>query len=154
EEVVFKTEVYGPQHWQVTDARLALADVERWHALGADDRQRLGDAARCLHWADWHYHRADLRAARDAVQQAVRIRRKLLGDQHRFTAAGQSRLGALVGELGNYDEATGLVERSHAVLRAAVGEEHPYSVHCLALLARLRLEQGHEPEQAVQDLAR
>jgi CHAT domain-containing protein/tetratricopeptide (TPR) repeat protein len=139
-EVVRITEkVRGKGHWQVTDARRALADTERRAALDRPQRVRLMEAEDLIRQASVLRGRGKYEAAVPLARQSLALRKEILGEKHPDYAHGLHNLAELYRAVGDYDKALPLQERARAIYRAALGEKHPDyagSLHNLAVLYR------------------
>lgn len=68
---------------------------------------------------------AALPAARPLLEQALAIRRKVLGEVHPTTAASLNNLGGLLKALGDYPGARAYLKQALAIALEVLGEEHP-----------------------------
>ncbi len=74
---------------------------------------------------------ADYAAARPYFEQALAIRRKILGEKHPTTANSLNNLGALLKAMGDYAAARPYLEQALAINRKIRGEGHLYTARSL-----------------------
>src|SRR5262249_36026011 len=77
-----ETALHGAADWRVTDARQALADLERWIRRPAGERTRLREAVRLERQREQLWAAGRVRGALPGAQQVVAIRQELLGGGH------------------------------------------------------------------------
>jgi CHAT domain-containing protein len=148
QEVAVKTKLYGPNHWQVTDARLALAEVDERKNLSAVEREQLWDAVRSDHEAVWYYYKARFGDQDCSVQKSARIYESVLGAKHRAAAASQAQTAYILFRTGEFGRAEQLARKALATYKALLGEEHPQYAATLTFLAKLRFEAHGDYAQA------
>jgi tetratricopeptide (TPR) repeat protein/CHAT domain-containing protein len=142
ELLAIRTRLHGGQHWQTTDARLALAYVERLARLPADQRRRLAEADRL------HERAMDLaRQGKDdqalpLARRGAEVRKELLGEDDPRHAATLYLLGALLGRKGDTARALATTRQAAAILKKTLGETHPSTIACLYNLGRLYQRTG------------
>ena len=73
---------YGDSHWKVTDARLALQDVERQAGMTPDQRQKLAEAERLNREVFARYQAGRYGEALSSARRALALRHELLGRRH------------------------------------------------------------------------
>jgi CHAT domain-containing protein/Tfp pilus assembly protein PilF len=133
---------YGEKHWKVTDARLALNDVESQARMTREQRQELAEADRlnreaiALHVAG-KYGEATARARR-----ALALRKAVLGERHPDYANSLNNLALLLKSQGDYATARPFYEQALAIMKEALGERHPDYARSQSNLAFLLQAQG------------
>ena len=95
EVLALRGKLHGMKPWQVTDARLALADVERLAALSPDQRRRLAEANQLNQRIVELSAQGKYREALELAQKALTIRQQLLGEGHPDYAQSLNNLAAL-----------------------------------------------------------
>jgi CHAT domain-containing protein len=137
-----RQQLHGDGHWQVTDAQLALADVERLATMKPAQRQQLGEAERLNTKAATLYRQGKFREAIASAQEALAIRKQALGEQHPDYAASLNRLAFLYSSQGDHARAEPLFRQALVIRKQALGEQHPAHATCLHNLAFLYHAQG------------
>jgi tetratricopeptide (TPR) repeat protein len=131
------TKRYGDKDWRVTDARLALQDLDQLSRLDIASRQRLREAAALNTRAVGLYQQGRVQEALPLARRAAEIRRKLLGENHADYATSLNNVAVFYKQLGNYAAARPLYERARDLRRRVLTENHPAyatSLHNLAAL--------------------
>jgi tetratricopeptide (TPR) repeat protein len=142
EVLVLRIKVFGPQHWRVTDARLAIDHVKKLQLLTPAERADL-DRARVL-----RQDVVDLDTKKrydDALppaRQSLAIREKLLGENHPDTAQAINLLGVVLDHQKDYAAALPFFERALAVRIKIQGEEYPTTATVYSNIGNLRKAQG------------
>jgi CHAT domain-containing protein/Tfp pilus assembly protein PilF len=133
---------HGETHWKVTDARLALQDVDRLAAMTGEQRQKLAEADR-LNREILALNRAGRYGeALQPARRALAIRKAVLGARHPDTAGSLNNLGYLLEAQGNYAAARPLLEQALAIRKEVLGPRHPDTAQSLNILAHLLESQG------------
>lgn len=134
--------VHGAAHWKVTDARMALAHVDRIAGLNDAQRQRLVRANQ-FNRSMVSLHRSG--KTRDAIilaREVLAICTEVLGEQHPETASSLNNLGLLLQSQGDYAGARTLYEQALAIQKQVLGERHPNTAESLNNLAILLQSRG------------
>jgi len=126
---------HGEMHWTVTDARLALADVESLDRMTPPQRQQLAKANRLNDEVVALYRQGRFREAVDPARQVLEIRKAVLGEKHPRYALGLNNLANLYREMGDYAKDEPLFRQALAIRKAVLGEQHPDYAHSLHDLA-------------------
>jgi CHAT domain-containing protein len=132
----------GAKHWQVTDARLALADLDLRAKLTSADRALLGRAESLNQQVFQLWQAGRYRRALPLAQRAVAIRGKILGMDHPAYAQSLCNLAAQYHALAEHAKAEPLYQRSLAISEARLGKGHPDVAQSLNNLAMLYEHQG------------
>jgi CHAT domain-containing protein/Flp pilus assembly protein TadD len=131
EAVDLLVKLRGSNDWTVTDARLALADAERFAGMPTADRAALR-RAREANETGMRLHREGRYAEAERLyREALAVRKATLGDRHTEYAQSLNNLAMLYRYTGRYAEAEPLLRETLAAYRAAVGDRHP--VYAIAL---------------------
>jgi CHAT domain-containing protein/Tfp pilus assembly protein PilF len=84
--------------------------------------------------------------ARPNLEEALAVRKKVLGPEHPDTAASLNNLGLLLSEMGQHAEARRHHEEALAVRKKVLGPEHPQTADSLNNLAVLLSEMDQHAE--------
>jgi CHAT domain-containing protein/tetratricopeptide (TPR) repeat protein len=142
EALAICTKLDGPKHWRTTDARLALAHVERLARMGPPERRQLQQADRLMGQVVELYRAGRYAEAVKPCRQALDIRRPLLGEQDRRCADCLASLGSLYERTRDYAQAETLQRRALEIRKAVLGDEHPAYATSLNNLAVLYADKG------------
>jgi CHAT domain-containing protein/Flp pilus assembly protein TadD len=140
EELAILTKLYGEGHWQVTNARLALADVKLAEDLSADNQAQEEDFGRFQREGFWYDSKANYRAAMTAYRKLVETARKLVGPHHPHYADCLALQARMHFDLQEYDQAEKLWRVSLDGQRKLRGEDHPVYARGAVALAELLWE--------------
>jgi CHAT domain-containing protein/Tfp pilus assembly protein PilF len=89
-----------------------------------------------------YYQMGQYDKALPLYEQALAIRKKVLGEEHRGYANSLNNLAILYYQMGQYDKALPLYEQALAIRKKVLGEEHPSYAFSLNNLAALYVEIG------------
>jgi CHAT domain-containing protein/Flp pilus assembly protein TadD len=131
--------LFGEEDYRVTNARLALANLERVARLTKKQRQQLAEVDELGDQVVELYGQGKQKSAIPLARQVMAIRKDLLGDEHPDYAASLHNLGALYHFMGEYADAEPLYVQARDIWKRVVGEEHPSfaaSLNSLAVLYR------------------
>src|SRR5271157_3948052 len=117
---------YGDSHWKVTDARLALDNVDRQARMSREQRQKLAEATRLSQECGSLYRSGKYAEALKSARRALVLRRDVLGERHLDYAQSLNLLGLLLEAQGDYAGARPLLEQALAVRKEVLGERHPH----------------------------
>jgi CHAT domain-containing protein len=129
-------------HWKVTDARLALDDVEGQARMTRDQRQKLAEADRSKRDAIALDEAGKYVDAAAHARRALALRKAVLGERHPDYATSLNNLAELLRSQGHYAAARPLCEQALAIRKAVLGERHPDYAASLNNLALLLESQG------------
>jgi CHAT domain-containing protein/tetratricopeptide (TPR) repeat protein len=142
EVLAILTKLLSEGHWQVTDARLALADAERLARLAPADRRRLAEATQLNDRMVQLYQQGKIHEALPLAQKILTIRKDVLGERHPIYATSLNNLALLYQSQGEYPKAEPLFRHARDIYKQALGERHPDYATCLNNLAGLYRDQG------------
>jgi CHAT domain-containing protein len=132
----------GKDHWETTDARLALQDSRRLAGMSPEDRGALLQAQTEQGRVVQLYQQGRYREAVDIAVKVLAVRRKVLGEEHRAYADSLHNLARLYREMGEHGKALPLFLEARRVQRTALGEGHPVYATSLSNLANLYQAMG------------
>lgn len=128
--------------WEVADAERLVSTLE--HVVGLPNGARreiaLADSLADAFLGSWE--RGQFSEARVALEQELRIRRKLLGEQHTEVAQNLNDFAALLYAEGDYAGAEKIFREALAMRRNLLGDDHPEIAGTLNNLAFLLQLQG------------
>jgi CHAT domain-containing protein/Tfp pilus assembly protein PilF len=142
EVLAIQTKLLGAQHWQVTDARLALEQSDLLARLNPKERALLQEATRLNTRVFKLWSAGKSREALPLARQAVDIRKQVLGERHRDYALSLFNLAAQHEALGQWKQAEALYLQALAIRKEVLGERHPDYAFSLNNLAVLYMSQG------------
>ncbi len=137
--------LYGKEDWRVTDARLAVADLEQRSRLTAEQRGQLRQAAALTQQFGRLVGSGKHREAAAVVQRELALRKELLGEWHPSYAAALNNLAGMYNEMGGHAKAELLFRQVLALRKQVLGEKHPDYAGNLNNLALLYLAKGEAP---------
>ncbi|QDU94509.1 tetratricopeptide repeat protein [Lignipirellula cremea] len=127
----------GKDHWRVTDARLAVRQVEEMARLPGESRKQLEKAAELDAIALPLYRLGNYEEALVPWNKALTIRQRLLGKEHPDTAASLNNLGNLYYVMGKYAEAKPYYQQALEIRAKTLGHRHPQTALSLSALGNL-----------------
>jgi CHAT domain-containing protein len=142
ELLAIRAKLHGEKHWKTTDARLALADVERLGRMTAGQRRRLDEARRLNREEVALDGQGRYREAVERARQAVAICKEVLGKKHPDYATSLENLAGLSEDMGDYAHAEPLHQQALRIRKEVLGEKHPDYATSLENLAGLYLMMG------------
>jgi CHAT domain-containing protein len=127
--------LYGDNDWRVTDARLALADVDVHMRLDPKGRRELADADLLANQARALQQMGQPGRGIPLANRALEIRRRLLGPEHSSVPASLNDLGVLYTSLNRQTQAEPFFQQALDIRRKILGNDHPNTAVCLHNLA-------------------
>jgi tetratricopeptide (TPR) repeat protein len=128
--------------WRVVDARWLLEETRSHAKRDEVARRQLQRADQLNGQAIRLWEQGKAKEALPLAQEALTIRRQLLGEKHRDHAESLNNLACFYKEMGEHARARPLAEQSLALYKEAFGEKHPQYATSLNNLARLYQEKG------------
>ena len=135
------TEIYGEDHWRVTDARLNLEDLDQRSRMSSENRelleesQRLSDRSNAL----W---REKPRQALLRAQEAMEIRERVLGKENRDYVESLSIVARLHKTMEEFSRAEARYTEAVTASERILGKTHPGYAEGLKNLAGLYYVMG------------
>jgi CHAT domain-containing protein/Flp pilus assembly protein TadD len=136
------TALFGVDDWEVTDTRLALADVDRYEKMSPDDRAAVRLAAAIHRDALRLFGQGKFAEARPLFVKNLAILKRVLGDDHPKYASTLGGLAATYFRTGDYKTAEPVYQEVLAIEKRALGERHPVYAETLNSLGTLYLSAG------------
>jgi CHAT domain-containing protein len=132
----------GSEHWQLHDARRRLAHIDLLAGMTAEQRNQVANAAALNNQVEALGDESKYAEARPLAEEALRIRRNLLGATHPDTLESLSNLGWIERDLRHFDVAEPLLLEAVKLRQETLGEQHPDYAYSLNVLAWLYVNQG------------
>jgi len=127
--------VRGPDAYQTHDARFALEYVQQLAGFNIEQRANLQLANRKMADANRLNGEKKFNAAVEASEDAVRLRKEVLGDKHRLVAIAIFRLGVHVNNRGDNDAALKMLLANQELLKTTLGPSNPDYAYTLVYMA-------------------
>jgi CHAT domain-containing protein/tetratricopeptide (TPR) repeat protein len=134
--------LHGAGDWRVTDARLALAQVDLLARLKASERAQVREATRLDQRGMQLFQKGKYAEALPLFREALATCRKVLGDRHPQTATACTHLARNLWRQGKYVEAEKLDREALTIRGTLLGEEHPSTATSYNQLASDLRRQG------------
>jgi CHAT domain-containing protein/tetratricopeptide (TPR) repeat protein len=129
-------------HWRVVDARWLLEDAGNQARRDEAGRQQLRKAEGLNAQVERLRQQGKAKEALPLAEEALALRRKLLGEKHPEYAHSLNSLASLYQAVGEYARARPLLEQALALRKEVLGEKHPDYATSLSNLASLYHVQG------------
>ena len=129
-------------HWQVTDARLALAKTDLLEELDASQRHQLADSDRLASRCHALYMQGNFPAALELSLTVEKTRRAILGESHLDYATSLQNEAQLRMAMGDYAKPEPLFQQSLSIEKLVLGEKHPDYAMTMNSLAALYDNRG------------
>jgi CHAT domain-containing protein len=135
--------LYAANDWRVTNARVALRTLEPLEKLKAEQLKQLSKARALHRQCSRSYDKNDNQAALATGEEALKLRREVLGPDSLPAASSANLLGLVLSNLGQHDRAEALLRQALVVWRKEYGPAHPQAALGLHNLGVILAEVGH-----------
>jgi CHAT domain-containing protein/tetratricopeptide (TPR) repeat protein len=125
EILAIETNLYGAEHWHVTDARLDLAYVERLSQLSADQRHQLVESDKRQAAASALSDERKYGEAIALTKKIFAVREGTLGDDDPHTANSAHWLGYFLNATTDYTAAKKWSQKALDIDKRIFGQRHP-----------------------------
>jgi len=142
EVLELETKLHGVGDWRVTDARLAVAEVDRLAGLAPEPRRLLAEADRLNQRVVGLIGQGKSEAALEPARRALEIRKQVLGERHPDYATSLNNLAVLYRSMGDYAKAEPLFRQALEINKQVLGERHSSYAAGLNNLAELYESMG------------
>jgi CHAT domain-containing protein/Tfp pilus assembly protein PilF len=132
----------GQNHWQVLDARQAIARVDLLARLTGDQRRQLEAAGAKNDEALRLYGEGKYQDGLRAASEAAEVCKRLMGPAHPDYGAILINLALIYQSMGDYARAESLCRQASEVFKTTLGETHPAYAQSLNNLAELYRSMG------------
>ncbi len=120
-----RSRVQGADHWQTVNAQSQVEALRRVLRARKEDQTSYRRMLASHREATALLAKGRYREAQPLREQVLRIRRKVLGEEHPYTASGYNDMAANLYSQGKYQEAEEGFRKALAIFRKVLGEEHP-----------------------------
>jgi CHAT domain-containing protein/tetratricopeptide (TPR) repeat protein len=117
--------LHGDGDWRVTDARIAVTDVDRIAQMTDEQRKQRLEMLRIAKEAAALHSQGKTSEAVPLARQAVAISKTILGPDHRNTAATLNNLGKMLVAQGDRSGARTCYQEALAIYEKSLGPDHP-----------------------------
>jgi tetratricopeptide (TPR) repeat protein len=124
----------------MVDKNQEIVFREKQLAYARELGDRRGEGKALFNLGNIYAALGDYVGARPYYEQALAIRRKVLGEEHPDTATSLNNLGRLLEDMGDYAGARPYFEQALAICRKVLGKEHPDTRIARENLERLKKE--------------
>jgi tetratricopeptide (TPR) repeat protein len=125
ELLALRSRVQGSKHFETVDAERDLKTLRRVAPMPKEERIAYRSAKTLTEQAEALHAQGKYAQAQPLFEQALAIRRRLLGDDDPDTAATSSWLAYNLKSQGKYAQAQPLYEKALAIDRRLLGDDHP-----------------------------
>lgn len=133
----------GPDAYQTLDARFYWEFARQLAALNAEQRANLQLANRKIAEANRLNGEKKFNAAVEVSEDAVRLRKEVLGDKHRLVGMAVFLLGVHVQNRGDAAEALRILLANEELLKSTLSVHHPDYAYTQAYIAGIDKAQNH-----------
>jgi hypothetical protein len=144
ELLALRTKVQGADHWQARNAKVLVDDLRR--SLTDEQKRQLTEAEQLNARVQTAFQRGKAGEAINLAENALEIRKRILGKDHLLTAQSVGNLAALYHAQGKYADAEPLHKEALRIRRGSLGDEHPDTAVSLNNLAELYRAQGRHTD--------
>jgi tetratricopeptide (TPR) repeat protein/CHAT domain-containing protein len=142
EIVAITTEVYGKDHWRVTDARLDMEHTKLLSKLNAEQARQLDRASDLLNQVDKLQRQGKYLDALPLAAEALQLCQAALPQENRLVADNFRQLAYLQEKAGKFDAAAASYQQALEIREKVCGAEHPDTARSLSNLADCYAGQG------------
>jgi CHAT domain-containing protein/tetratricopeptide (TPR) repeat protein len=132
----------GKDHWETTNARIALEDAQRLDKMTVQQRAKLRQAEAWNAEVFRLWSAGKSKEALPLAEKALALRRKMLGEMHPHTAESWFNLGAQYASLQQFEKAEECYRKALEIHEVVLGKKHPAYAASLNNLAYLYQEMG------------
>ena len=140
--LVVRRSLYGENDWRITNARLALADVDLHMRLDAKGRRQLVESDQLTVQVRALRQMGEAAKGIPLANRVLEIRRRLLGPEHGQVAVTLTDLSTLYGASKQPAQAESFGKQALEIRRKVSGDMNPETAVCVNNLAILEEAQG------------
>jgi len=127
ELLALRTRVQGPKHFETVDAEWRLKTLRRVAPMPHEDRAAYQSARTLNAQGETLLTQGKYAQAQPLFEKALDILRRLLTDEHPYTATSYNNLATNLFGQGKYAQAQPLHEKALEIYRRLLTDEHPYT---------------------------
>ena len=142
ELVALRARAQGPKHFETVDAEWSLKTLRRYAAMPKEDRAAFRSTLTMDKQARALDAQGKYAAAQPLFEKALDIRRRLLTDDHPYTANSYSNLAANLNTQGKHAAARPHYEKALDIHRRLLTDDHPYTATSYGNLAHSLARRG------------
>jgi CHAT domain-containing protein/tetratricopeptide (TPR) repeat protein len=135
ELLALRTRVQGADHWETLDQKWALAATNKVAALPAEQRIGWRQAAQGAAEAIRLVQKAQYAKALLLMQEHLKWRRQVLGEDHPYTAGTYNNIAFTLNAQGQYAAAAPLLQKALDINRRVLGDNNPHTARNYSNLA-------------------
>jgi CHAT domain-containing protein len=125
--LAIRTRVQGAEHWETMNAQWNLKTFTKVASLSAAAQEEWRTLADLVQKAEQLRQKGRYAEAEPLYREALEIRRRLLGEDHPYTAQSYNNFAMNLDAHGKYAEAEPLYREALEIRRRLLGEDHPYT---------------------------
>jgi tetratricopeptide (TPR) repeat protein len=148
ESVKARERLQGATHWQTVSSRWQVRILEKIASLSESEKTKVAVAEKLDARALQLHHKAKYAEAAPLFKKSLATFRKIMGEEHPYTATSSNYLALNLRAQGKYTEAEPLLENALAIRRKAFGEAHPATAGTYSNLALILRAQSKYAEAA------
>jgi len=146
ELLALRTRALGPKHFETMNSEWYLKALRRVAPMPHDDQVAYQSAYNMNEQAVALYNQGKYARAQPLNEKALEIRRRLLTDDHPFTAISYNNLAGNLDAQGKCRQAQPLNEKALEIRRRLLTDDHSDTVQCDKYVAASRDAEGKDLE--------
>jgi tetratricopeptide (TPR) repeat protein len=140
--LALRQKVQGTDHWEAVNARWQVEALRAAQRQSEEVRKEYAGLPDLQRQADALVAGGRYREAQPVLEKILAVRRKVLGEEHPYTAASSNNLAHSLNAQGKYAAAEEGSRQALAIRRKTLGEEHPDTAAGYYNLASILNAQG------------
>ena len=111
------------------------------HTTATGDESLRKWASLLSHAAWYVWRKGSITEAVDLSEVAMKVRKKILGQEHRETSSSMAMIGLVYGSMSRWREAEKLQMQIIKPIKSVLGEEHPFTLTSIAMAPCLKIQE-------------